>query len=69
MHRGVKGFVYDALTDPIPNVVVSVKGNNHTTKTAVNGDYWKLLLPGQYTITFTKEGLVIWTIHINIPVT
>jgi hypothetical protein len=63
VHRGVKGFVYDPLGDPIPNVIVSVKGNNHTTKTALNGDYWKLLLPGRYTITFSKEGFVKYSVQ------
>lgn len=52
----MKGVVRSVLGDPLENVIVSVSGNNHTTKTAEAGDFWRLLAPNKYKITFSKEG-------------
>ncbi|XP_065213969.1 carboxypeptidase D-like [Planococcus citri] len=56
VHRGVSGFVFDSIGDPIPDVSVKVKDNDHVVKTAENGDYWRILTPGKYFISYTKEG-------------
>lgn len=57
IHRGVKGFVRNRLTNEgIPGAVISVKSINHDVKAAKHGDYWRLLPPGKYLLTAHAKG-------------
>lgn len=56
VHRGVSGFIRNIEGDPIPGVSIKVRDNDHVTKSAENGDYWRILTPGRYTLNFSKEG-------------
>ncbi|XP_039607813.1 probable carboxypeptidase X1 [Polypterus senegalus] len=57
IHRGIKGVVQDKDTDEgIPDAIIAVDGINHDIRTAVDGDYWRLLNPGEYEITVKAEG-------------
>lgn len=57
MHIGVKGFVLDDSTGQgIADSVVTVAGIAHNVTTAQYGDFWRLLVPGTYDLTFTAEG-------------
>jgi len=70
-HSGVKGIVSDALTGrPVPNAVIHVKNItrvnkggarrdddiDHDVTSVHDGDYWRLLTPGEYEISAFKEG-------------
>ncbi|XP_058864741.1 inactive carboxypeptidase-like protein X2 isoform X1 [Acipenser ruthenus] len=55
VHRGIKGVVTDREGNAIANATVSVDGVNHDVKTATNGDYWRLLNPGEYRVTVRAE--------------
>merc|ERR1712076_276527 len=69
-HSGVKGMVKDATTGAgISNAVVQVrnitrlgKGHrrsdliNHDVTSVHDGDYWRLLTPGEYEVTASSEG-------------
>ena len=57
MHKGFRGFVTDAKSGAgIRGANITVKGINHDVLTAADGDYWRLLNPGHYTLTASKEG-------------
>lgn len=56
VHRGVFGYVRSSIGTAIENVAITVNNNTHVTYTTMSGEFWKLLLPGQYNITFEAEG-------------
>lgn len=56
VNRGVKGFVFDDKGKPVQNAEVIVKSIEHSIKTASDGDYWRLLTPGDYNISFIAYG-------------
>lgn len=50
VHCGVYGLVTDENGEPADNVIVVVKGNSHGITTTQQGEYWRLLPPGEYEI-------------------
>lgn len=56
-HMGVRGIVVDADTkEPIGGASVLVRGRLKAIQTTVNGEYWRLLLPGQYVLMVVASG-------------
>ncbi|KAL0179293.1 hypothetical protein M9458_024735, partial [Cirrhinus mrigala] len=56
VHHGIKGMVYDENNNPVSNAVISVAGVNHDVTSGTDGDYFRLLLPGTYTVTASALG-------------
>jgi len=55
--KGVKGFVRDAETkDTIEGAIITVEDRQHDVRSHSSGDYFRLLLPGTYTLTARKDN-------------
>ncbi|KAG7231972.1 hypothetical protein INR49_010040 [Caranx melampygus] len=69
VHLGVKGRVFDGSGVPVQNAVVEVKGRRNLCpfKTDRYGEYYRLLLPGNYSFTVTYPGHEVLTETLNVP--
>ncbi|VTJ72203.1 carboxypeptidase N catalytic chain isoform X1 [Marmota monax] len=56
VHQGIKGMVLDENHHNLTGAVISVHGINHDVTAGERGDYFRLLLPGTYTVTATAPG-------------
>lgn len=50
------GLVQDENNNPIPGAIIHIFGINHAVKTTSRGEYWRLLLPGTYTVSANAPG-------------
>ncbi|XP_029917829.1 probable carboxypeptidase X1 [Myripristis murdjan] len=57
VHRGIKGVVRDKDTEAgIADAVIKVDDIDHHIRSVADGDYWRLLNPGEYQVTASAEG-------------
>ncbi|KAJ6216397.1 hypothetical protein RDWZM_007554 [Blomia tropicalis] len=55
-HRGVRGLVTDITGVAIPGAVLKIKGRKIPFKSSMRGEFWRILLPGNYVIQVTSPG-------------
>ncbi|KAM8976149.1 carboxypeptidase D [Pelodytes ibericus] len=67
VHKGIKGFVLDATDgSSILNATISVADIDHPVTSDKAGDYWRLLVPGQYKVTASARGYIPATRVVNV---
>lgn len=66
VHRGVKGFVYDKAGLPIQGARVTVDDRAHEVTTAMDGDYWRLLVAGDYQLSVSADGYRVTTVSVTV---
>ncbi|XP_077533885.1 uncharacterized protein LOC144145915 [Haemaphysalis longicornis] len=49
-HRGLRGVISDEAGYPVTNAKLMVKGRYMPFRTSHKGEYWRILLPGRYTL-------------------
>ncbi|GAB5578686.1 carboxypeptidase N catalytic chain [Prionailurus iriomotensis] len=70
VHQGIKGMVLDENYNNLAEAVISVSGINHDVTSVEtggdHGDYFRLLLPGTYTVTATAPGFDPETVTVTV---
>ena len=57
-HLGVKGIVTNTEGDPVSGAEVFVSGINWNVTTTSDGEFWRIIVPGNYTIVVVgDEGM------------
>jgi carboxypeptidase D len=57
VNHGIRGFVLDDRGSVISNASIAVNGiDRKVVRSYITGDYWRLLLPGEYHVTVSAEG-------------
>ncbi|XP_062383881.1 carboxypeptidase M [Sardina pilchardus] len=68
VHLGVKGQVFDGNGNPVRDAVVEVQGRKNLCpfRSGADGEYYRLLLPGNYTfkVTFPEHETLIETLYV-----
>lgn len=68
VHRGVKGVVTDAATgEAVSCAAVAVAGNAHVVRTTEQGEYWRLLVAGYWTVVVYADGYVNASVAVRVP--
>ena len=67
VHRGVRGFVTSDQGKPLKRAIITASGIKHMVFTADDGDYWRLLLPGTYTLMAAAYGFKSQAKEITVP--
>lgn len=55
-HRGVRGIISDTRGVSIPGAVLKIKGRKIPFKASNRGEFWRIILPGQYVLQVTAPG-------------
>jgi len=56
VHRGVRGIVTDMNGISIGGATLKIKGRKIPFKSSTRGEFWRILLPGNYVIQVTANG-------------
>ncbi len=58
VHRGVRGLIRDQNEIPIGNAEIKILGRDVAFRSSRKGEYWRILMPGDYVIQVVANGYV-----------
>jgi len=58
VHRGVLGLIRDQNEIPVSNAEIKILGRDIAFRSSKKGEYWRILLPGDYVIQVEANGFV-----------
>lgn len=58
VHTGLKGFIKNEAGIGISHATIAVSGISHDIVSAHDGDYWRLVIPGEYSVTVSFPGYI-----------
>ena len=67
VHRGIKGFVHDSQDNPISGAEIKLEKVQHTVKSVDDGDYWRLIAPGNYMLQVSAPGYQAYSKKVTVP--
>lgn len=56
VHRGVRGLIMDTNGNLVSRATLKIQSRDVTFKSSSRGEYWRILLPGVYTLEVTADG-------------
>lgn len=54
--KGVRGLIYDTSGAPISGARLKIKGREFNFRSSRRGEFWRILLPGAYTLQVMADG-------------
>ncbi|CAF3814095.1 unnamed protein product [Rotaria sp. Silwood1] len=64
--RGVKGLILNEYSQPIPSTEIMINNRKPVVKVTSLGEFWRILLPGTYTLKVLYKGIQIHSREITI---
>ncbi|CAF1545877.1 unnamed protein product, partial [Rotaria sp. Silwood1] len=64
--RGVKGLILNEYSQPIPSTEIMINNRKPVVKVTSLGEFWRILLPGTYTLKVLYRGFQIHSREITI---
>ena len=64
--HGIRGVVQNSEQRPLSDVSVHISGVDQKIDSLTDGSYWRILPPGNYTVTFQKQGYEDWSTDFRI---
>ncbi|KAI1726287.1 zinc carboxypeptidase domain-containing protein [Ditylenchus destructor] len=70
VHYGVKGVVQNAEGNPVPNATISILGGGEgkNATTTIQGEYWRILSPGDYTMQIWHPDYEAHKFNVTVPI-
>ncbi|XP_076332495.1 carboxypeptidase D-like isoform X1 [Tachypleus tridentatus] len=65
-HEGVKGLVVDSNGNFLSKTRLKIERRNMSFCSTKNGEYWRILLPGNYTIQAYMKGFAVTEAHFSV---
>ena len=66
VHKSLHGFILEMDGSPVPGALIEVEGVEHMVRSNADGDYWRLLAPGDYTIRVTTGQHAVFRRNVTI---